>query len=52
MVARGDGRVAACHPQEAAIQIVVQLLTEHPELTPFVLEFLETLVRERLVERA
>lgn len=36
-------------PQQAAIQAIVNTLHNHPELTPFVLEFLETMVREQLV---
>jgi transcriptional regulator with XRE-family HTH domain len=36
-------------PQQAAIDAVVNTLNAHPELTPFVLEFLETLVREQCV---
>jgi transcriptional regulator with XRE-family HTH domain len=35
-------------PQHAAIAAIVNTLQAHPEFTPFVLEFLETLVREQV----
>jgi hypothetical protein len=35
-------------PQHAAIAAIVNTLQAHPEFTPFVLEFLETLVHEQV----
>jgi transcriptional regulator with XRE-family HTH domain len=35
-------------PQHAAIAAIVKTLQAHPEFTPFVLEFLETLVHEQV----
>jgi len=39
---------AQADPQQAAIQAMVTTLQAHPEFTPFVLEFLETLVHEQV----
>lgn len=39
-------------PQQSAILVVTKTLQDHPELTPFVLEFLETLVREQCIGSA
>jgi len=39
---------AQTNPQQAAIQAIVTTLQAHPEFTPFVLEFLETLVHEQV----
>jgi transcriptional regulator with XRE-family HTH domain len=35
-------------PQHAAVAAIVDTLQAHPEFTPFVLEFLETLVQEQV----
>jgi transcriptional regulator with XRE-family HTH domain len=35
-------------PQHAAVAAIVNTLQAHPEFTPFVLEFLETLVHEQV----
>jgi transcriptional regulator with XRE-family HTH domain len=35
-------------PQHAAVASIVNTLQAHPEFTPFVLEFLETLVQEQV----
>jgi len=35
-------------PQHAAVNAIVNTLQAHPEFTPFVLEFLETLVQEQV----
>jgi transcriptional regulator with XRE-family HTH domain len=35
-------------PQHAAVAAIVNTLQAHPEFTPFVLEFLETLVQEQV----
>jgi transcriptional regulator with XRE-family HTH domain len=42
--------LAQANAQHAAVDAVVNTLQAHPEFTPFVLEFLETLVHEQ-VER-
>lgn len=47
--AKPQQQMPMADPQQAAIQAVVNTLQAHPELTPFVLEFLETLVREQFV---
>jgi transcriptional regulator with XRE-family HTH domain len=40
--------LAQADPQHAAIAAIVNTLQAHPEFTPFVLEFLETLVHEQV----
>jgi hypothetical protein len=39
---------AQADPQHAAVAAIVNTLQAHPEFTPFVLEFLETLVHEQV----
>jgi transcriptional regulator with XRE-family HTH domain len=39
---------AQADPQHAAVAAIVTTLQAHPEFTPFVLEFLETLVHEQV----
>jgi transcriptional regulator with XRE-family HTH domain len=39
--------LAQANPQHAAVDVVVNTLQAHPEFTPFVLEFLETLVHKQ-----
>jgi len=39
--------LAQANPQHAAVAAVVNTLQAHPEFTPFVLEFLETLVHKQ-----
>lgn len=40
--------LAQADPQHAAVAAIVTTLQAHPEFTPFVLEFLETLVHEQM----
>jgi transcriptional regulator with XRE-family HTH domain len=39
---------AQADPQQAAIDAVLKTLHAHPDFTPFVLEFLETLIHEQV----